>query len=95
MIVICGKDRGKKGKVVRRFKREHKIIVEGLNLVMRHRRPRREREKGQRVEVSAPLDISNVKILCPKCGQATRVGYRLEGEGPKQRYCKKCQQAIA
>lgn len=92
--MVCGKDRGKKGKVARCLQRDRQIIVEGLNVIIRHRRPRREREKGQRVEVSAPLDVSNVKFLCPKCGKATRVGYRLDSEGQKKRCCKKCQQVI-
>lgn len=92
-LIISGKDRGKKGKVLTVFPREGKIIVEGLNLRKKHVQPRRQGEKGQIVEIAAPLDVSNVKLVCPKCKKATRVGYKIVG-GNKFRICKKCQQEI-
>jgi large subunit ribosomal protein L24 len=67
--------------------------VEGVNIVKRHRRPKREKEKGQIVEVSKPIDVSNVKLICPKCSQPSRIGYRLTEKG-KYRICKKCNQEI-
>ncbi len=93
VLVISGKDKGKKAKVLESFPEQHKVIVEGVNLVKRHRRPRREREKGQIVEVPKPIDVSNLKLVCPKCGQSTRVGYLLTEKG-KYRICKKCKQEI-
>ncbi len=93
VLIISGKDKGKKAKVLESFPRQNKIIVEGINLVKRHRRPRREREKGQIVEVPKPINVSNVKLVCPKCGRPTRLGYRLTEKG-KHRICKKCNQEI-
>ncbi len=92
--VISGKDRGKEGKVVRAIPRENKIVVEGINLVKKHLRPRREGEKGQRITVPSPIDVSNVALICPKCGKRTRVGYLVLENGDKHRMCKKCKQAI-
>jgi large subunit ribosomal protein L24 len=91
--MLAGKDSGKTGKVSSVFPAEKKVIVEGLNLVKKHMRPRREGEKGQRVEVPRKIQISNVALICPKCGKATRVGLKIEGEN-KMRICKKCNSEI-
>lgn len=93
ILVISGKDKGKAGKITRAFPRELKVLVEGINLRKRHVRPKREGEKGQIVEVPVPLNISNIKIICPKCSKATRVGYKIEKEN-KLRICKKCGSVI-
>lgn len=93
VLIIAGKDKGKKGKVLEVFRSAQKIMVENINLVKKHRRPRRQGEKGQVVQVPKPLHVSNVKLICPKCGQAARVGYKLTTDG-KFRICKKCQQEI-
>lgn len=87
--MIGGKDRGKTGKVLKLFPSEEKVIVEGLNLIKKHSRPRREGEKGQRVEVPRKITVSNVILVCPKCGKTTRVKYQISGEN-KARVCKKC-----
>jgi len=76
VLIISGKDRGKKGKVIKALPKENKIVVEGVNLRKKHTRPRRQGEKGQIVEIAAPFDVSNVKLICPKCKKPTRVGYR-------------------
>jgi len=89
ILIIAGKDKGKSGKVIRSLPKDKKLLVEGLNLRKRHVRPKKQGEKGQIVQVPAPLDISNAKIICPKCGKATRVEYKIEGEN-KDRICKKC-----
>lgn len=91
--MLAGKDSGKTGKVGSVFPNENKIIVEGLNLVKKHMRPRREGEKGQRVEVPRKIQISNVALICPKCGKTTRVGFKIAGEN-KARICKKCNSEI-
>lgn len=91
--MLGGKDRGKTGKVLRVIPDEGKVIVEGLNMIKKHNRPRREGEKGQRVEIPRRVDISTVALVCPKCGQATRVGYSVNGEH-KARICKKCKMEI-
>jgi len=92
--MIKGKDRGKVGKVIKVFPRENKVIVEGLNLVKKHLKPRREGQKGEIVSLPRKVPASNVMLVCPHCHQATRVGYRLLAEGKKVRICKKCQEEI-
>ena len=96
ILIISGKDRTKKGKVIEVLPKKNRIVVEGINIVKKHVRPKRAGEKGQRVEVPRPLDLSNVKLLCPKCKKPTRVGYKLvtKGKERKQRICKKCKQGI-
>jgi len=77
VLIISGKYRGKKGKVLRTFPKEKKILVEGVNLVKKHQKPRRTEEKGQIIELPKPIDISNAKLICPKCTKPTRVGYKI------------------
>jgi len=91
--ILAGKDKGKSGKLLKIFKVENKAIVEGLNLVIKHVRPRKEGEKGQRIEVPSKINISKLMLVCSKCGKATRIGYRKSGEN-KSRVCKKCQSEI-
>lgn len=91
VIVISGKDKGKRGKVLETFPKERRILIEGVNLVKKHQKPRREREKGQIIEMPRPFNVSNVKLICQKCGKATRVGYQIN-EKKKYRICKKCGQ---
>ena len=86
---VAGKDKGKEGKVIRTVPSEGKIVVEKMNLVKRHKRPRREGEKGQRVEIPAAFDASNAMLVCPGCGKPTRVGY-VFAKDKKVRICKKC-----
>ena len=88
-MVIAGKDRGRKGKVLRSLPKETKIVVEGINIRKKHMRAKKSGEKGQVIEMPAALSVSNVKIVCGKCGKPVRVGYRIEGE-KKLRICKKC-----
>jgi large subunit ribosomal protein L24 len=91
--MIAGKDRGKQGKILRVDKNAERVSVEGLNLLKKHRRPKKQGEKGQRVEIPAAVHISNVKLICPHCGKATRVGYSFS-QDKKVRICKKCQAEI-
>lgn len=93
ILVISGKDRGKKGKVMNVFPGIFKITVENINLVKKHVRPKKQGEKGQVVQIPKPFPSSRVKLVCPKCAQATRVGYKLL-EKNKYRICKKCNQEI-
>jgi len=88
--ILRGKDRGKIGKILEVSPQEKKVIIEGANLLIKHVRPRHEGEKGQRVKVPAPLDISKVALVCPKCHQPIRVGYRILADGKKMRWCRKC-----
>lgn len=93
VLIISGKDRGKKGKIIESFPKEGRIIVEGINLRKKHIKPKRTGEKGQIVSLPVPLDASNVKIICSKCEKPTRIGIKIEGE-KKYRICKKCKQEI-
>lgn len=88
-MMIAGKDRGKKGKVLSTFPTNKKVVVEGLNLIKKHLRPKKQGQKGQIISKERAIDISNVQIICPKCGKTTRVGHRIEGS-LKFRICKKC-----
>ncbi|MDI6591655.1 MAG: 50S ribosomal protein L24 [Patescibacteria group bacterium] len=98
VLIISGKDRGKKGKVLKAFPKERKVLVEGVNIVKKHLRPRRMGEKGQIIEMPSPIDVSNVKLICPKCGKATRIGYKIKSKIKNQkskiRICKKCGEEI-
>lgn len=93
ILVISGKYRGKKGKVVKSLPKEGKIVVEGVNLVKRHIRPKKDGEKGQIVEMPSAFDVSNAKLICPKCKKSARVSYKIEGK-KKYRICKKCGKEI-
>lgn len=93
VLIISGKYRGKKGKVLKAFPKKQRLLIEGVNLRKKHVRPKREGEKGQIVELPAPIHISNVKLICPKCKKATKLGFKIEGN-KKYRICKKCGQKI-
>lgn len=93
VLVIIGKDRARKGKVLQVLPDRNRLVVEGLNIRKKHVRARRSGEKGQIVQIPAPMSIANVKLICSKCGQAVRVGYRVEGDR-KYRVCKKCRSEI-
>ena len=93
VLIISGKYRGRKGKILKSFPKMDKLLIEGINLRKKHQKPKKTGDKGQIIEVPAPIHISNVKIICPKCKKATRIGYRIEG-GEKYRICKKCDKTI-
>jgi len=93
VLIISGKDRGRKGKIIDSFPKERKVVVEGINLKKKHIKPKRAGEKGQTVALPASMDVSNVKVICSKCGKVTRIGFKIEGE-KKYRVCKKCGQEI-
>lgn len=95
--IIAGKDRGKTGKVMQAFPGLNKIVVEGANQATKHLRPQKRGEKGQKIEYSAPLSAANVKFICPKCNEPTRLGIKVlaeDGKDKKVRVCKKCKEAI-
>jgi large subunit ribosomal protein L24 len=101
VLVITGKDRGKRGRVLRVLPAEKKgvgqvrLIVEGVNLIKRHTKPNPGRQvKGGIVEREASLHASNVQLVCPECGAQTRVGHKLLGDGRKVRICRKCEGVV-
>lgn len=91
--IIKGKDRNKEGKVIQVFPEAGKVVVEGLNLMKKHLRTRKAGEKGQILELAAPVRVENVSLICPKCSRTTRVGYKLDGKD-KKRVCAKCKEFI-
>jgi large subunit ribosomal protein L24 len=93
VLIIRGKDRTKMGQVLKALPKDNKLIIEGLNLMTRHIKPRKSGEKGQKLSVPSPIHVSNVKIVCPKCKKATRIGFRKE-KNKKTRICKKCNAVI-
>ncbi|PIT92287.1 MAG: 50S ribosomal protein L24 [Candidatus Harrisonbacteria bacterium CG10_big_fil_rev_8_21_14_0_10_42_17] len=91
--IRAGKDRGKTGKVLRVYPHDKKILIEGLNLYKKHRRPRKDGEKGEIITVPRPLTTSNVGFYCPTCKKAVRVGHRMEKD-KKVRFCKSCSNVL-
>lgn len=97
--ILSGKDKGKSGKVIQVFKENNKAVVDGINIMKKNIRGN-DKQKGQIIELSAPINISNIKLICPKCSKETRVGYKvLEAKGEtekrnKVRICKKCNEVI-
>ena len=93
VMIIAGKDRGRNGMVEKVLTKEKAVIVAGMNLYKKHVRPQKEGERGGVIEVARPLSIGKVMLICPKCGQPTRVGWKGEGK-EKYRFCRKCGEKI-
>jgi len=101
--IVTGKDKGKTGKVLQVFPAKKRVVIEGLNLLVKNTRPKKQGEKGQQVRFPASMDISNIILVCPKCNKKTKVGYKMavkeddqkvQLRGKKFRQCKKCGQII-
>ena len=89
VVVLSGKDRGKEGVVMRAMPADGKVIVEGVNTARKHQRPTRATQSGGIVDKDMPLDASNVAVISPKDGKATRVGFKVKDDGTKVRVCKR------
>lgn len=89
VVVINGKYRGKEGKVMQVSPSEGKVIVEGVNIVTKHVKPRRADEQGGLIQAESALYADKVQLVCPKCGRPTRVGHKINEKGKKVRVCKK------
>ena len=94
VLVISGKDKGKKGKVMAVSPSEGKIIVEKVNIVSKHVKPRRMGEPGGIIKAEGAFYASKVMVVCPRCKEATRVGHKVYEDGTKGRICKKCGEAL-
>jgi large subunit ribosomal protein L24 len=95
--VVAGKDKGVYGEVLRVLPKENRIVVERVNIVKKHQRPvqaGRQQVQPGIIEFEGPIDLSNVMLICPQCGERTRVGFRIEEDGFKVRVCRKCNEAI-
>ncbi|HOV63288.1 MAG TPA: 50S ribosomal protein L24 [Spirochaetia bacterium] len=90
--IIAGKDKGKSGKILKIDRVAGRVIVSGLNMVKKAKKPKNQQDKGGIVDVEAPIDISNVMIVCKKCGP-TRIGFSVSGDS-KKRICRKCGEAL-
>ena len=94
VIVLSGKDKGKKGKVLAVSPKEGKVIVEKINIVSKHIKPRRMGEPGGIIKAEGAMYASKVQIVCPRCKQPTRVGHKIYEDGTKSRICVKCGEAL-
>ncbi len=90
--VIAGKDKGKRGKVLKILREKNRVVVEGVNIVKKAMKRRSQQDRGGIVEIEAGLHVSNVMIVCKKCGP-TRIGYKIDGD-KKVRVCRKCGEAL-
>ena len=87
--MISGQDKGKQGKILAANPEKGRVTVQGANMITKHAKPRRQGEAGGRIETEGTIDASNVMLVCPKCGKATRVAHQVV-DGKKVRVCKKC-----
>jgi len=94
VLVIAGKDKGKKGKVRFAYPKDDRIIVEGINFIKKHSRARGQVRQAGIIELEAPITVANVMLLCNKCNKPTKVGFRFLEDGRKVRTCRVCQEVI-
>lgn len=92
--VDAGRDRGKRGKVLRVVGKKDRVVVEGVNFVKRHTRPGAKNRQGGIVEKEMPIHVSNARLVCPRCDKATRVGHQRNPELGSVRVCRKCGEAL-
>jgi large subunit ribosomal protein L24 len=90
--IIAGKDKGKRGRILKILRSKDRVVVEGANVVKKAKKRRNQQDRGGIVEIEAPIHASNLMIVCKKCGP-TRIGYKIEGEH-KTRVCRKCGEAL-
>jgi large subunit ribosomal protein L24 len=93
--VLCGDGRGEQAKVLSVDHRAGKAIVEGINRVYKHMRKSQRNPQGGRLSKEMPVQLSNVMLVCPSCGKASRTGARHKADGSKERFCKKCGSGIS
>ena len=94
VLVIKGRDRGKQGRVQQVFPKQNRLLVEGVNIVMRHTKPTQGVRQGGIIQKELPIQASNVVVICTHCTTPTRIGFRFLADGTKARVCKKCQEVI-
>jgi len=94
VLVIAGKDKGKKGKVRFAYPEEERLLVDGVNFIKKHIRARKQIRQAGIIEQEAPIPVSNVMLLCSKCNRPTRIGFRFLEDGRKVRVCRSCHEVI-
>ena len=92
--VITGKDKGRVGKIIKVYKKSDKALVERVNMIKRHTKARVEGQEGQIVDKEAPIHVSNLMLVCPKCTNTVRVARKTLDDGTKVRICKKCSESV-
>ena len=90
VLVVSGNYKGKKGKVLKVFPKKYRVIVEGVNFIKRHTKPTQKNQQGGIVEKEAPIHVSNLMVVCPKCDAPTRLGRKVLEDGKKIRICRSC-----
>lgn len=90
VVVLSGKERGKKGKIIAVSPKEDKVIIEGVNMVSKHVKPKKMGEAGGIIKAEGAMYASKVQLVCPSCDKATRIAHKISEDGKKQRICKKC-----
>ncbi len=94
VLVITGKDKGKKGKVRFVFPRKNRVLIEGVNMIKTHSRARQQVKQAGLIEREAPIALSNVMLICTRCNKPARIGYKILDDGRKVRICRSCKEAI-
>ncbi len=94
VMVLNGKERGKKGKIIAVSPKEGKVIIEGINVVSKHVKPRRQGQEGGIVKTEGAMYACKVQLVCSHCGKPTRIGHKINNEGKKERICKKCGESL-
>lgn len=92
--VLVGKDKGRVGKVIKVHRQDSKVVVEKVNMIKRHTKPNATNQQGGIFEREAPIHVSNVMIICPKCSKTSKVGKKILDNGEKVRNCKKCGESV-
>ena len=90
VVVLSGKNRGKQGKVMSADPKGGKVVVSGVNVATKHRKPKDQKDQGGLVKMETPIYACKVQLVCPKCGKGTRVGHVVKEDGSRVRVCKKC-----
>lgn len=94
VLVVSGNYKGKKGKVLKVFPKQNRVIVEGVNFIKRHTRPTQKNPQGGIIEKEAPIQASNLLVICPKCDTPSRIGRKVLENGKRVRICKNCEEMI-
>ncbi|MCK4823146.1 50S ribosomal protein L24 [bacterium] len=94
VFVISGNYKGKKGKVLKVFPKQQRVIVEGVNFIKKHTKPSQKSQQGGIVEKEAPIHVSNLMVVCPKCDTPTRLGRKILKDGKRVRICRNCEEMV-
>ncbi len=94
VVVLVGKDKGRKGKIKKIFPKTGKVLLPGINTFKKHAKSQGEKKPGGIIDIVKPLPMAKVALICPKCNQPTRVGFQIDKAGVKYRLCRKCQTII-